>query len=177
MPPIPDPTPPDAATHRVLVVMSTTRWSKRMNELGLREVETAAAGGQAVELDVLYVVEQDEIDRVARSVGQSGFLGRDVQDELVQTLLAEHSRVAERRRERVRKSIDTIGCKGTWTQVVGDYEAQVHQAVNASHYDVVILVQSRLSFLERLFHGSEDDRVARWVRTEGGTRVLLEESV
>jgi nucleotide-binding universal stress UspA family protein len=161
----------------VLIVMSTTRWSKRMHELGLHEVQEAAKRQQAATLDVLYVVEQDEIDRAARSVGASGFLGRDVQDELVGTLLAEHERVAERRKARVRKALEDLGCESAWTQVVGDYEGQVHEAVSAGHYDVVILVQSQLSFLERLFHGSEDDRVARWVRAEGHTRVVVEPGV
>lgn len=163
--------------YRVLVVMSTTRWSRRMGELGLRELEAAKTRGQGVELDVLYVVEQEEIDRAARSVGDSGFLGRDVQKELIQTLLEEHQRVAERRRLRVRKAVESLGCAHVWTQVVGDYERRVHEAVTEGHYDVVILVQSRLSFLERLFHGSEDDRVARWVRTESGARVDLEAAV
>lgn len=168
-----DPSP----VHRVLVVMSTTRWSRRMHELGLNEVREAASRGQQAALDVLYVVEQDEIDRAARSVGASGFLGRDVQEDLVETLLAEHERVAERRQARVRKALEDLGCATRWTQVVGDYEDQVHQAVSAAEYDVVILVQSQRSFLERLFHGSEDDRVAKWVRAEGHTRVVVEPGV
>lgn len=177
-PPSTPPTPaPDAGIHRVLVVMSTTRWSKRMSELGLQEVQAAAGRGLAVELHVLYVVEQEEVDRAARSVGETGFLGRAVQEDLIQTLLAEHERVAERRRERVEHAVEALGCTTSWTRVVGDYEQQVHEAVTAGHYDVVILVQSRRSFVERLFYGSEDDRVARWVRAEGGAEVKIAESV
>lgn len=162
---------------RILVVMSTTRWSKRLGDVALRELQAANAEGRPAALDVLYVVEQDEIDRTARRAGDSGFLGHEVQEKLVRTLLEEHERVADRRRERVRKAVENLGVPTEWRQVVGDYEAEVHRAVSGERYAVVVLVQTRLSFLERLFHGSEDERVAKWVRDESGARVLVEEAV
>ncbi|MFN7143272.1 MAG: universal stress protein [Myxococcota bacterium] len=166
-----------ADPYRILVVMSTTRWSRRLGEVALREVNAATAAGRPAELDVLYVVEQAEIDRAGRAVGDSGFLGPDTQEGLVKTLLEEHRRVAARRQARVRKAVETLTCRTSWHEVTGDYEEEVRRAVADEHYDVVVLVQSRLSFLERLFYGSEDDRVAKWVRDATGSRVLVEEGV
>lgn len=157
--------------------MSTTRWSKRLGEVALRELAAAEKLGRTAELDVLYVVEQAEIDRTARKVGDSGFLGHEAQEGLVRTLLAEHERVAARRRERVRVAVETLGVPTSWMQATGDYEEEVRRAVASERYDVVVLVQTRLSFLERLFHGSEDERVAKWVRDASGARVLVEEGV
>ncbi len=166
-----------AEPYRILVVMSTTRWSRRLGEVALREVRGAEALGRPAELEVLYVVEQQEIDRTARRAGDSGFLGPDTQEALVRTLVEEHERVAARRRERVRKAVEALAAETSWRQVTGDYEEEVRRAVAGEHFDVVILVQTKLSFLERLFHGSEDERVARWVRDESGARVLVEEGV
>jgi len=166
-----------AEPSRVLVVMSTTRWSKRLGDVALRELDAAKRLGRTAELDVLYVVEQAEIDRTARKAGDSGFLSHEAQAQLVRTLLGEHERVAERRRERVRGAVASLGVPMDWRQVTGDYEEEVRRADASERYDAVILVQTRLSFLERLFHGSEDERVARWVRDASGARVLLEEGV
>jgi hypothetical protein len=166
-----------AEPYRILVVMSTTRWSKRLGEVALRELRAAEGLGRPAQLEVLYVVEQDEIDRTARKAGDSGFLGHDAQEKLVRTLLEEHERVAGRRQERVRKAVEALGVPIEWRQVTGDYEQEVHRALSGEKYAVVILVQTKLSFLERLFYGSEDARVARWVRDESGARVLVEEGV
>ena len=166
-----------AEPYRILVVMSTTRWSKRLGEVALQELGAAEAQGRPAELDVLYVVEQAEIDRTARKVGDSGFLGHEAQETLVRTLLEEHERVAARRRERVRAAVEALSVPTTWRQATGDYEEEVRRALAGEHYAVVILVQTKLSFLERLFHGSEDERVARWVRDASGARVRVEEGV
>jgi nucleotide-binding universal stress UspA family protein len=158
---------------RILVVMSTTRWSKRIGDVVLREAKAGPA-----EIEVLYVVEQDEIDKSIQRASDSGFLGPRTQASLVQTLVDENKRVAERRRERVRLAVEAVGCTSTWREVVGDYEEEVRRATETGHYDVIVLVRSDESFLHRLFYGSEDDRVATWVRTEGGgAEVLVEEGV
>jgi nucleotide-binding universal stress UspA family protein len=157
---------------RILVAMSTTRWSKRIGDVALEQARKGPA-----ELEVLYVVEQDEIDRATQRAADSGFLGPRTQEALVQTLVEENKRVAERRRERVRKAVESAGVPSTWREVVGDYEEEVRKATETGHYDVVVLVRSDESFLHRLFYGSEDDRVATWVREEGGAEVRLEDAV
>lgn len=162
---------------RILVAMSTTRWSRRLHDVALREVEKARTEGREAELEVLYVVEQAEIDFLVKRVGDGGFLGLETQAALMKTLLDEHERVAVRRQERVRRAVEDVGCPTTWHKVTGDYEKEVHGAVTAGGYDTVVLVRSDTSFLQRLFYGSEDDRVARWVRDETGARVLIEDGV
>ncbi len=161
----------EEAARRILVVMSTTRWSKRIGDVALEQVRK----GPAL-LEVLYVVEQDEIDRATQRAADSGFLGPRTQEALVQTLVEENKRVAERRRERVRRAVESVGVTSTWREEVGDYEEEVHKAIATGDYDVVVLVRSEESFLHRLFYGSEDDRVATWVRSEGA-EVKLEEAV
>lgn len=163
--------------YRILLIMSTTRWSRHLGEVALREAEKAATRGQKIEVHVLYIVEQTEIDRLVHRASGAGFLPSNTQENLIQTLLDEHTRVAERRHKRVEAAFAPLGCTPTWQQVAGDYEAEVHKAVATSAHDIVVLVQSKRSFLERLFHGSEDERIARWVRDTTGNRVLVEEGV
>jgi hypothetical protein len=77
----------------------------------------------------------------------------------------------------VRKAVESVGVASTWREVVGDYEVEVHDAIATGHYDVVVLVKSEESFLHRLFYGSEDQRVATWVREAGGgAEVRVEEA-
>ena len=50
-----------------------------------------------------------------------------------------------------------------------------------SPHDVIVIVQSKRSLLERLLlarsESAEDDRVVQYARDESGTRVLIEEAV
>lgn len=165
---------------RILIILSTTRWSRHLGEVAVREATDATKAGRAVQIDALYVVEEDDINHMIHRAGDKGFLSDTAQNTLVNTLLSEHDRVAQRRRQRLsdatRNLCDTI----TWEQVKGDYEAEVRRAVKKSPHDVIVLVQSKRSFLERIFQpaeSAEDDRVARWARDESGTRVLIEEGV
>lgn len=166
--------------YRILIVLSTTRWSKHLGEVAVREAKDAMANGCSVQIDALYVVEQDEINHLVHRAGDKGFLSDTAQDTLVSTLLSEHDRVAQRRRQRLTDATKNICAEIAWQQVKGDYEAEVRRAVQKSPHDVIVLVQSKRTFLERLFQPAdcaEDDRVARWARDESGTRVLIEEGV
>jgi hypothetical protein len=166
---------------RLLIVLSTTRWSRRLGEVAIREAKAAREAGRAVLIDVIYVVEQDEIDRLVQSAGDKGFLSDDVEEDLASTLLSEHDRVASRRRGRLIDAVSGLGATVTWNQVTGDYEAEVRTAVQDSPHDLIVLVQSKRSLLERLLlarsEAAEDDRVVEYARDESGTRVVVEEGV
>lgn len=165
---------------RILIVLSTTRWSRHLGEVAVREATEARKDGRHIQIDALYVVEQDDINQMIHRAGDKGFLSDTAQDTLVSTLLSEHDRVAQRRRQRLSDATMAICTDINWEQVKGDYEAEVRRAVQKSPHDVIVLVQSKRTFLERLFQpseGAEDDRVARWARDESGTRVLIEEGV
>jgi len=165
---------------RLLIVLSTTRWSRKLGEVAIREAKAAKESGRAVLIDVIYVVEQDDIDRLVQSAGDKGFLSDAVEDDLASTLLGEHERVATRRRGRLLQAVGGLGAV-TWNQVTGDYEAEVRRAVQHSPHDVIVIVQSKRSLLERLLlarsESAEDDRVVQYARDESGTRVLVEEGV
>lgn len=165
---------------RILIVLSTTRWSRHLGEVAVREATDAMKAGRNVRIDALYVVEQDDINHMVHRAGDKGFLSDAAQDTLVSTLLSEHDRVAQRRRQRLADAAKDVDAAITWDQVKGDYETEVRRAVQKSPHDVIVLVQSKRTFLERLFQPAdcaEDDRVARWAKDESGTRVLIEEGV
>jgi nucleotide-binding universal stress UspA family protein len=160
--------------HRILLVMGTTRWSQALTAQAIAEAAAADARGETVELDVLYIIEQDELDRVYRSVGESGFLGVRPQAEITSLLLQEHLRVAARRIEEARRAVEERGFHSTERHVAGAYDAEVRRAAATGHYDVIFLSRSDQPFLSRFFFGSETDRVARWVREEGYGKVVVE---
>lgn len=165
---------------RILIVLSTTRWSRHLGEVAVREGADAIKAGRRIQIDVVYIVEQEEINRMVHRTGDQGFLSDTTQENLVNTLLAEHDRVAQRRRRRLSDATKNICDDIAWEQIKGDYEAEVRRAVQKSPHDIIVLVQSKRGFLGRLFQPTdcaEDDRVARWAKEESGTRVLIEEGV
>lgn len=161
---------------RILLVMSTTRWSRALVEHAMKEAAAVDAAGKTVELDVLYIIEQDEIDRVYRSVGNSGFLGTGPQADIANLLLQEHMRVAARRSEEVRRAVEDRGFATREREVQGSYDQELRKAAAEGHYDIILLSRSDQPFLSRLFFGSETDRVARWVREEGYGKVIIEDT-
>ena len=161
------------SSYRILVVMGTTRWSRALTEHAIEEAAAADARGETVELDVLYIIEQEDLDRVYRSVGDSGFLGVRPQSEITSLLLQEHLRVAAKRIEEARRAVEERGFHSTERHVTGSYEAEVRMATSTGNYDVIFLSRSDQPFLSRFFFGSETDRVARWVRAEGYGKVVV----
>ncbi|MDP2317657.1 MAG: universal stress protein [Pseudomonadota bacterium] len=164
------------SSYRILLVMGTTHWSHALTEHAIAEAVAADARGATVELDVLYIIEQDDLDRVYRSVGESGFLGTRPQAEITSLLLQEHLRVAAKRIEEARRAVEERGYKTTERHVTGHYEAEVRAAASTGQYDVIFLSRSDKTFLSRFFFGSEADRVARWVREEGYGKVVVEDT-
>lgn len=168
------------APFRILIILSTTRWSRRLGAAAVREAKAAKGAGRSVVIDVVYVMEQDEIARLVNNAGDKGFLSDDVEKGLASTLLSEQERVAMRRRDRLVEAVKSIEASVTWNQVAGDYEAEVRRFVRKSPHDLIVLVQPKRSFLSRLLEradSAEDDRVVRWARDETTTRLVIEEGV
>lgn len=165
-----------AQPYRILLVMSTTRWSRALVQHAIDEAAAADAAGKTVELGVLYIIEKDELDRVYRSVGESGFLGTRPQEEVTSLLLQEHLRVLHNRIAEVRKAVEDRGFATTQREVTGSYEAEVRKAAQEGQYDVILLSRTDQPFLSRFFFGSDSDRVARWVREEGYGKVIVEDT-
>ncbi|MFZ5475488.1 MAG: universal stress protein [Myxococcota bacterium] len=165
-----------SATYRILLVMSTTRWTKALVEHAIEEAAAADAAGKTVELDVLYIIEQDELDRVYRSVGGGAFLGTKPQAEITSLLLQEHMRVAARRIEEARRAVEDRGFATVEREVTGNYEQEVRKAAQEGHYDVILLSRTDQPFMSRFFFGSDTDRVARWVSKEGYGKVIVEDT-
>lgn len=155
--------------------MSTTRWSRTLVQHAIDEAAAGDALGKTVELDVLYIIEQEEIDKVHRAVGEGGFLGTRPQEEVTGLLLQEHLRVLAKRIEEVRKAVEERGFVTTQREVTGDYEAEVRKATQGGRYDIILLSRSERPFFARFFFGSDSDRVARWVREEGFGKVIVED--
>lgn len=162
--------------YRILLVTSTTRWSKALVEHAIEDAVAADAAGKTVELDVLYIIEQDELDKVYKSVGESGFLGTQPQAEIASLLTQEHMRVAAKRIREVRKAVEDRGYATREIEETGNYEAIVRRFAMEGHYDVILLSRSDQPFLSRFFFGSDSDRVARWVREEGYGKVIVEDT-
>ncbi len=152
---------------RILLATSTTRWSRALVEAAVAEAARADADGRTVELDVLYVIEQHDLDRVYKAVGGSGFLGTQPQQEITSLLYQEHLRVATRRIEEARRAVEERGFATRQRECVGEYGAEVRRAAQEGAYDVVVMQRSSEAFLARFFFGSESDRVARWAKAEG----------
>jgi nucleotide-binding universal stress UspA family protein len=164
------------APYRILLVMSTTRWAKALVDHAVEEAAGADAAGKTVELDVLYIIEQHELDRVYNSVGGGAFLGTKPQAEITSLLFQEHRRVAARRIAEARLAVEERGFASTEREVTGNYEDVVHKAAAEGHYDVILLSRTDQPFLSRFFFGSDTDRVARWVREEGYGKVIVEDT-
>ena len=162
--------------YRILLVMSTTRWSRTLVEHAVEEAAMMDAAGRTVELDVLYIIEQDELDRVHRTVGEAGFLGTRPQDEVTSVLLQEHLRVLHKRIAEVRKAVEDRGYATHLVEKRGAYEQLVREAAATGHYDVLLMTRSDKPFLSRFFFGSDSDRVARWLKEEGYGRAIVEDT-
>jgi len=163
-------------TLRILLVLSTTRWSRPLVDHAVEEATQADAAGKTIEFDVLYIIEQEELDRVHRSIGEAGFLGATPQAEVTSVLMQEHLRVARKRIAEARKAVEDRGYSTSEREVTGAYEETVRQAAAEGRYDVIFLSRSDQPFLTRFFYGSEADRVARWVRKEGFGKVVVEDT-
>ncbi len=158
---------------RILLAVSTSRYSRKLVGLAMREAEAFLAAGDTVEIDVLTVIEDDALARAAASVGDSGLLGLEAQEQVLATLGAEHDRMARRRVDQVRRAAAAREIPVLLHEERGAFADLVVQKAEAIEADVILLVRAERPFISRILFGSEADKVARLAREEGLGRVII----
>ncbi len=160
---------------RILLAVSTSRYSKQLVDHAIAEASRLQADGEAVAIDVLYVIEAEELSRVSNKVGDAGFLGMSTTQDLMSTLAAEHHRMALRRVDEVRKEAEKRGFPVAVKEVEGNFvESVLHHAEDKA-YTTILITRADRPFISRILFGSEADRVARMARKEGLGHVIIDE--
>ncbi|MCB9762378.1 MAG: universal stress protein [Alphaproteobacteria bacterium] len=160
---------------RILLVISTTRYSKESVRKAIEEARSASGRHEPVHLHVLYIIEQAELEAVRRSVGEAGFLGTETQSQVVDELARQHHRIARRRigtARRLSRNID--GLELSVQEEEADFVSRTTEVARDGEFDVVFLTRADRPFISRFLFGSQADRVARLVRS-GQTEVRIEE--
>lgn len=160
---------------RILLAVSTSRYSSRLVEQAMAEARRMQEGGAEVVIDVLNITERSELERIGRSVGDEGFLGLDPQKDVLEALGQEHDRMARRRVEQVRAAASAAGIE---TQVLtedGRFVDAVLKAAEDLHSDIILITRADRPFISRILFGSEADTVARLARRDGLGKVIIED--
>lgn len=160
---------------RILLGVSTSRYSTRLLDHTLEEAERLRSEGHEVGIDVLNVIEDDDLARVASSVGSEGFLGLGPQRDVLEALGKEHNRMAQRRVEEVRALAEEHGIAITVEEAHGDFADEVLRRAQDLGSDVILITRAERPFISRILFGSEADRVARLARRGGFARVIIDE--
>lgn len=161
--------------HRILLALSTSRYSERLISKTFDEVRQRQEQGHEILLDVLYVIEDEELNRISTKVGQDGFLGASVQKDVLEALGAEHHRTALQHISEVQKQAKAAGVAVQTKEQHGSFSTAVIEYAEQYSCDVILLVRDDRPFISRLLFGSEADRIARLAKKEGLGRVVIEE--
>lgn len=157
----------------ILIVLSTSRYSEEMVEYALNEANRRREAGELVSIEVVYVIETGELSEIYRSVGEVGFLGTRTQKEVIDTLAAEYHRTA---RERMGTIADRARDGGFETKTMereGDFVRVIHELAGKEHFEVIYLTRAERPFISRFLFGSKCETVARLVREEGLSEVVI----
>ena len=99
---------------RILIALSTSRYSKKLIATALEEAQKWCTGGDEVIVDVLYIIEVEELKQISDRVGNEAFLGTTMQQELLEALGQEHHRMALRRIEELNTQAEAAGNTTHW---------------------------------------------------------------
>ena len=160
---------------RILLAISTSRYSKHLLDLAITEAERLQADGDQVDIDVLYVQEEEDLARVGAKVGDQGFLGLTTTKELLETLVAEHHRMAMRRVDEIRAAAQQRSLGVQFHEVKGRFVEEVLKQAEMTGYTTILITRADRPFISRILFGSEADRVARMARKEGLGHVIIGE--
>lgn len=160
----------------ILLVLSTSRYSRHLVEHALDEARHFQAADDAVKIDVLYVIEEEELDRVSRMVGDEGFLGLSFQKEVMVLLGDEHHRTALRRVSEIREQVESLEIPLNVEEVRGEFEEALVEKAESKAYDVILISRAERPFITRFLFGSQDDKVARLFREENLGRLIIDEA-
>lgn len=160
---------------RILLAVSTTRYSQALVSHAMDEAARLQGQGHSVHIDVLYVIESDELERIGKMVGDEGFLGLSPQEDVLEALGAEHHRTATRRIEQVQAAASERGIAVHTLEEQGHFAAEVIAQAEQHDYEVILVTRADRPFISRFLFGSEADRVSRLARKEGLGRVIIDE--
>lgn len=163
------------STRRILLGVSTSRYSTRLLSHTMDEADRLRAEGHTVSLHVVNVVEDKDLERVANSVGSEGFLGLGPQRDVLEALGKEHNRMAKRRVDEVREQAEARGIPVTVEEAHGSFAEVVLERAQELGSDVILITRAERPFISRILFGSEADRVARLARQDGLARVIIDE--
>jgi len=157
--------------YTILAVFSMTRYSPEL-------LQNAVAKARQVddpEITVLYVTEKKDMEKLKARTGDQGFLGRSSVDRVMHTVLQEHEKLRGERLAEIRRRLGEAGIPHRIYERQGQYSDCVIKEVEGMPYDSVFLPRPSRSFLERLFLGSEVQRVAEYTRREKNSEVNIVE--
>ena len=158
---------------RILLAVSTSRYSRHLVDLAMREAQRLSAGD--VGIDVLYILEQEDLEHISKRVGDQGFLGVSTTADVMSTLGAEHHRMAMLRIDEVKAAAATQNVTVSVMEVTGRFVDNVLKQASETHYETILITRADRPFVSRILFGSEADRVARMVKKEGLGHVIIDE--
>jgi len=160
---------------RILIAISTSRYSRELVTLALKEADMLRVQHEDVGLDVLYVIESDDLAEVGERVGGEGFLGMSPKQEVLDLLAAEHHRMALRRVHQVREAAEAHGYSVTFTEVQGRFADSVIRYAEKHLNDLILITRADRPFISRVLFGSETERVDRLARRDGLGKVIIKD--
>ncbi|MDP6763708.1 MAG: universal stress protein, partial [Planctomycetota bacterium] len=124
----------------------------------------AREGGARVELTLIYIDEEEPMERVAESIRGQGFLGRRACEQVITALEDERNRAASEREEHASELARAAGFDLEVRRENGIYAQLVIRFAEQKHYDVIYVARSHRSRLRRALLGSEVDEVVRYAK-------------
>jgi len=144
-----------------------------MVDRALTEADRLRSDGEPVSIEVVYVIETGELDEIYRSVGEVGFLGIRAQKEVIDTLAAEYHRTARERMGSIADRARDGGFETKTTEQEGAFVRVIHELAETERFDVIYLTRAERPFISRFLFGSKCETVARLVREEGLSEVVI----
>ena len=154
---------------RILAVISTSRFSEKV----IDEAFLQARDDPEAEITLLYITETEEIDKIRSQMESPGFLGEKPVEEVVQALLEDWEIWKKKRIDEFTKMAEMAKISARTIEASGNYPDKVIEHAEKEVYDYIFMVKSKQSFLSRLIHGSDVDKVVRYTRAKKDAKLRL----
>ena len=158
---------------RILLAVSTSRYSQHLVEQAISEARRFMNDGDSVSIDLLTIMETQELEKISAKVGHSGFLGLDPQAEILRALGDEHNRMAKRRVEEIKVAAREAQIPVKELTVSGKFVDHVLAYAEELKSDIILITRADRPFISRILFGSEADTVARLALRDGLGRVII----
>ena len=160
---------------KILLAISTSRYSQKLVKHAIDEASSFHQNGYTVEIEVLYVIEEDELKKISVQIGSQAFWGSLVKNDVVEALGEEHHRMAMQRIEEIKAAAAKSNFSVAVFEVKGKFSSSVIRHAEVHNCDVILLTRDDRPFISRVLFGSEVDRVARLARKESIGKVIIDE--